>query len=74
MTLEKQIKVMELKGEINSAILMATMAAQRTGMMTTHNSGSVKEFLEAQSEERKATNKVSDLVDELVKEALNEDN
>lgn len=72
MTLEKQIKVMELKSEINSAILKATMAAQRTGMLTGH--GSVKEFLEAQSEERKATNKVADLVDELAKEALNEDN
>jgi hypothetical protein len=72
MTMEKQIRIMELKGDINSAILMATMAAQRTGMMTGH--GSVKEFLEVQSEERKATNKVVDLVDELVKEAMNEDN
>jgi hypothetical protein len=70
--MEKQIRIMELKGDINSAILMATMAAQRTGMMTGH--GSVKEFLEVQSEERKATNKVVDLVDELVKEAMNEDN
>lgn len=72
MTMEKQIRIMELKGDINSAILMATIAAQRTGMMTGH--GSVKEFLEVQSEERKATNKVVDLVDELVKEAMNEDN
>lgn len=72
MTLEKQIKVMELKSEINSAILKATMAAQKTGMLTGH--GSVKEFLEAQSEESKAYHKVVDLVGELAKEALNEDN
>lgn len=72
MTLEKQFRIMELKSEINSAVLEATMAAQNTGRHT--STGSVKEFMEAASAERKATNKVADLVDELAKEAFNENN
>ena len=72
MTIEKQSRVLELKSEISSAFMMARMKSQSLGMLT--HTGSLTDFFKAQSEERKAANKVEDLVDELAKEALNEDN
>lgn len=72
MTAEKQLKIIELKGAINFAFLSATLASQKLGRLTAR--GELKEFFEAQSEERKKINEVDDLLDALVKEALNEDN
>lgn len=72
MTAEKKLKIVELKGAINFAVLSATLASQKLGRLTAR--GALKEFFEAQSEERKKINEVDDLVDALAKEALNEDN
>lgn len=63
-----QLKVLELKAELRGAILRAALQSQNVGRCTV--SGTVSDLLDAQSKERKETNKVEDLIDELVKEAL----
>jgi hypothetical protein len=72
MTAEKQLKIIELKGAINFAVLSASLASQKVGRLTA--TGALSEFLDAQAEERKKINEVTDLVDEIAKEAINENN
>lgn len=63
-----QLKVLELKAELHCAVLNATLQSQNVGRYTV--SGTVGDLIDAQAKERKETNKVFDIVDELVKEAL----
>jgi hypothetical protein len=63
-----QLKVLELKSELHCAILSAALQSQNVGRYTV--SGTVSDLIDAQAKERKETNKVEDLIDELVKEAL----
>ena len=72
MTIEKQTKIVGLKGAINCAVLSASLTSQKVGRLTVR--GGIKDFFEAQEEERKKINEVGDLVDQLAKEALNENN
>lgn len=72
MTAEKQLKIIELKGAINFAVLSASLASQKVGRLTA--TGALSEFLDAQAEERKKINEVTDLVDAIAKEAVDENN
>lgn len=72
MKIESQLKIVELKGAINFAVLSASLASQKVGRLTA--TGELKEFFEAQAEERKKINEVTDLVDEIAREAINENN
>lgn len=63
-----QLKVLELKAELHGAILRAALQSQNVGRYTV--SGTVSDLIDAQAKERKETNKVEDLIDELAKEAL----
>lgn len=72
MTTEKQLKIIELKGAINFAVLSASLASQKVGRLTA--TGALAEFLDAQAEERKKINEVTDLVDAIAKEAVDENN
>lgn len=72
MLIEKEMIIVELKGAINFAILSASLASQKVGRLTAK--GSLNEFFKAQEEEREKINEVCNLVDELAKEALNENN
>lgn len=72
MTTEKQLKIIELKGAINFAVLSASLASQKVGRLTAN--GALAEFLDAQAEERNKINEVTELVDKIAKEAIDENN